>query len=190
MRLATLDAWNFTVQHQLTPNLSVEAAYVGNKGTHMFAGEGPSYDFNAPTLVGFAQGLSTNLRRPFFGKFGWTQGFSYYGNDANNHYNSLQTKVEKRFSQGYSILAHYTYSHAENQEGAYYDIDRTVSFGRPEWQRNHVFVVSNLWELPFGKGKRFLEALPGLEHDSGGWQVNTTLNWMSVEASAGYATSR
>ena len=41
MRLATLDAWNFTVQHQLTPNLSVEAAYVGNKGTHMFAGEGP-----------------------------------------------------------------------------------------------------------------------------------------------------
>ena len=81
------------------PRISVEVAYVGNKGTHVFAGEGPDYDFNQPTLVGFAQGVSTNERKPYYQKFGWTQGFRYFGNDADNHYNSLQTKVEKRFSR-------------------------------------------------------------------------------------------
>ena len=189
MRLSTLDAWNVTVQHQLSPNLSVEAAYVGNKGTHMFAGEGPDYDFNSPSLVGFAQGLSTDARRPFFPKFGWTQGFRYFGNDANNHYNSLQTKVEKRFSQSYSLLAHYTYSHAKNQESAYYIWDRNFNYGRPEWQRNHVFVASNIFELPFGKGKKFLGSdSKTLDILVGGWQINSNLIWMSGQGfTASYA---
>src|SRR4029077_6638638 len=170
MRLATLDAWNASFQRQLTSTISVDIAYVGNKGTHVFAGEGPDYDFNQPTLVGFAQGLSTNQRKPYFQKFGWSQGFRYFGNDADNHYNSLQTKVEKRFSSGYSLLAHYTYAHAKNHESAYYPIDRTVNYGRPEWQRNHVFVASNIYELPFGKGRRYLTNAPrAVDLIAGGW---------------------
>ena len=39
--LPTVDAYNFTVQYQLTNSMSLEAAYVGNKGTHVFAGDGP-----------------------------------------------------------------------------------------------------------------------------------------------------
>ncbi len=180
MRLATLDAWNASVQRQITSTLVVEAAYVGNKGTHVFAGEGPDYDFNQPTLVGFAEGLSTNQRKPYYQKFGWTQGFRYFGNDADNHYNSLQTKVEKRFSSGYSLLAHYTYAHAKNHESAYYPIDRTVNYGRPEWQRNHVFVASNIYELPFGKGRRYLtNTSRAVDLVAGGWQVNANLVLMS-----------
>jgi hypothetical protein len=47
-RLPTLDAWNLTIQHQLTNTMSLEIAYVGNKGTHVFAGNGPAYDLNPP----------------------------------------------------------------------------------------------------------------------------------------------
>ncbi len=189
MRLATLDAWNASLQYQISPTISVEAAYVGNKGTHVFAGEGPDYDPNQPTLVGFAEGLSTNQRKPFYAPFGWTQGFRYFGNDANNHYNALQTKVEKRFSSGYSLLAHYTYSHAKNQESAYYTIDRNISYGRPEWQRNHVFVTANIYELPFGKGKPFLtNASRALDLVVGGWQLTGNLVLMSGEGfTASYA---
>jgi outer membrane receptor protein involved in Fe transport len=180
MRLATLDAWNFSVQHQFSSTMTVEAAYVGNKGTHVFAGEGPDYDPNTPTLVGFAEGLSTDQRKPFFQKFGWTQGLRYFGNDADNHYNALQTKVEKRFSTSYSLLAHYTYSHAKNHESGYYAIDRNVNYGRPEWQRNHVFVASNLWELPFGKGKRFAgNASRAMNFLVGGWETNANIILMS-----------
>jgi hypothetical protein len=189
MRLATLDAWNASVQYQVSNTLTAEAAYVGNKGTHVFAGEGPDYDPNQPTLVGFAQGLSTDQRKPFFGKFGWTQGFRYFGNDANNHYNSLQTKVEKRFSDGYSLLAHYTYSHAKNHESAYYTIDSDVNYGRPEWQRNHVFVAANILELPFGRGKPVLtNASRGLDLLVGGWQLTADIVLMSGQGfTASYA---
>ncbi len=180
MRLATLDAWNASFQRQISSSMSVEVAYVGNKGTHVFAGEGPDYDFNQPTLVGFADGLSTDQRKPYFQKFGWTQGFRYFGNDADNHYNSLQTKVEKRFSGSYSILAHYTYAHAKNHESGYYPIDRNVNYGRPEWERDHVFVASNIFELPFGKGKRFLaNASRAMDLIVGGWQANANVILMS-----------
>ena len=49
--LPTVDAWNITVQHQLTNTVSLEVAYVGSKGTHGFAGNGPNYDIN-PAAVG------------------------------------------------------------------------------------------------------------------------------------------
>ena len=45
-RLPTLDAWNVTVQRQITPTINVEIAYIGNKGTHVFAGNGPAYNTN------------------------------------------------------------------------------------------------------------------------------------------------
>ena len=38
LRLPTNDAWNLAIQHQLQEDLAVEAAYIGNKGTHVFAG--------------------------------------------------------------------------------------------------------------------------------------------------------
>ena len=64
LRLPTVDAWNFTVQRQLTGSLSLEAAYVGNKGTHVFAGTGGDYDPNQATIAGFGT-LSPNQRKPY-----------------------------------------------------------------------------------------------------------------------------
>jgi len=45
-RLPTLDAWNASLQRQLTNTISLEVSYIGNKGTHVFAGNGPSYNNN------------------------------------------------------------------------------------------------------------------------------------------------
>ena len=55
--LPALDAWNATVQHQLTSTINVEVAYVGNKGTHEFDENGPSYNVNQFTV---APGRSIN----------------------------------------------------------------------------------------------------------------------------------
>ena len=128
-RLPTLDAWNVTVQHQLSQTVSFEVAYVGNRGENVFAGNGPATNVNEPTLTGFAQGVPQNNRRPFFagpiqgadgpigGAFGWTQGIDYFCNCATNSYNSLQTKLTKRFSHGTSLLAAYTLQRARNNDG-------------------------------------------------------------------------
>ena len=55
-QLPTLDAWNASVQRQVTGTLNVEISYIGNKGSHGFAGDGPSYNPNP-----IAVGAGTNL---------------------------------------------------------------------------------------------------------------------------------
>ncbi|MGA8273159.1 MAG: carboxypeptidase regulatory-like domain-containing protein [Candidatus Sulfotelmatobacter sp.] len=88
-RLPELDAWNATVQHQLTNSTSIEVSYVGNKGTHVFAtGDGPTYNVNQPRAGAGADVCSTppcvgssglayvpnvplNYRRPFFNTFSY-----------------------------------------------------------------------------------------------------------------------
>jgi hypothetical protein len=172
-RLPSVDAYNITMQWQLTDTISVETAYVGNKGTHVFAGDGPAINANQATLVGFGA-IPRNQRLPFFNKFGWTQGIDFFCNCADNRYDSLQTKVTKRFSKGYSIYAHYTLQRALQDSGEYFFFDANLNRGPADWDRKHNFVFSQLWELPFGKGKRFLG---DISHTSdwlvGGWQVNS-----------------
>lgn len=176
MRLPTLDAWNVTVQHQFTPNTSVEIAYVGNKGTHVFLGDGPAYNVNQP--VNNPDIIDEALRRPFFRRFGWTQNITYYGNDADNRYNALQTKFETRFS-GLSLLAHYTLSAARNYGDGYYH-DRKVEYGPTSFDRKHVFLFSQVWDLPFGRGRRYLNNISrGLDFLVGGWQINSITVWQS-----------
>jgi hypothetical protein len=176
MRLPTLDAWNVTVQHRLARNTFIEAAYVGNKGTHVFPGFGTIYNANQPVSL---PGVPDALRRPFFSRFGWTQDLNYNGNDADNRYNALQTKFETRFS-GLNILSHYTLSSAKNNDSDYFIHNRSLGRGPADQDRKHVFVFSEVWELPFGHGKRFLGNSPrGADLLFGGWQLNSITTWMS-----------
>ncbi len=173
-RLPTVDQWNATVQRQVTSTISASLAYVGNKGTHTFAGGGPAYGANEPTLVGFATGVPKNNRRPFFNKYGWTQGIDYFGNDADNHYNSLQATVEKRFSGGLSLQSSYTFQHSDNYDSNYYNIDRKITYGPNDDYRNHLFILTQVYDLPFGHGKRWAGNLSRpADLLIGGWSINS-----------------
>jgi hypothetical protein len=182
MQLPTLDSWNVTIQHQLTPTLSGEIAYVGNKGTHVFAGSGPAYNINQQ-VIGAG---SADSRRPYFNgilyghPFGWTQNIDHFGNAASSNYHALQTKIQKSFSNGLQFLAHYTWSKAFNFDADYFAIDPSVNYGRVDFNRDHVFVFTNLWELPFGKGKQYMtDSNRAVDALIGGWQINTIVNWSS-----------
>ncbi|HXG95113.1 MAG TPA: TonB-dependent receptor [Blastocatellia bacterium] len=177
MRLPTLDAWNVMVQHQLSRNTSLEVGYVGNKGTHVFAGDGPAFNVNQP--FSDLSIPNSDLRKPFFGRFGWTQGIDYYCNCADNRYNALQTKFETRIP-GMSILAHYTLQRATNDDADYFIWDRSVTRGPTSFDRTHVFLFSDVMDLPFGRGRRFLSDAPrAVDFILGGWQVNSITTWMS-----------
>jgi Carboxypeptidase regulatory-like domain len=172
--LPSVDQYNATIQYQWTNSISVEAGYVGNKGTHTFAGDGPTINPNQPSLAGFAAGVPQNLRRPLFQKFGWTQDIDYFCNCANNRYDSLQTKINKRFSHGYSVLAHYTWQRAIQDGGDYFIYDRSVSRGPADWDRTHVFVLAQVAELPFGRGRKYLNGISkAADYAIGGWQFNS-----------------
>ncbi|MGH9434141.1 MAG: TonB-dependent receptor domain-containing protein, partial [Terriglobia bacterium] len=98
MILPTVDAWNVTLQREITPNASLSVAWVGNKGTHVFVGDGPCYNINQRTIAGFTNpALSGNDRQPFFNKIGpngqplgWFQSVAWYGGGHSNNYESLQ----------------------------------------------------------------------------------------------------
>jgi outer membrane receptor protein involved in Fe transport len=179
LRLPTLDAWNVTVQREITPTLSLQVGYVASKGTHVFAGDGPNYDANQPSITGFGT-LTTDERRPFFKKYGWTQQINYFGNDASDNYNALQAAVEKRFAKGYQFLAHYTWSKTLTYDGDYYAIDPKLNYGVSNSDRKYVFVLTNLIDLPFGKGKSFLWNIGGItDRIVGGWSLAATASWES-----------
>src|SRR6185295_694945 len=126
-------------QHRLARNTFVEAAYVGNKGTHVFP-SGVNYNANQPVSL---LGIPDALRRPFFSRFGWTQDLIYYGNDADNRYNALQTKFETRFS-GLNILSHYTLSAGRDNDPNYFIHNRSLGRGQADQDRKHVFVFSEV----------------------------------------------
>ncbi|MDQ3254274.1 MAG: TonB-dependent receptor, partial [Acidobacteriota bacterium] len=194
-RPPTVDAYNVTVQYQLTNSISVEAGYVGNKGTHVFAGDGPAINVNQRTLEGFVPGLTGAARtqnqlsrQPLFNRFGWTQGIDFFCNCADNRYDSLQTKLTKRFSDGYSILTHYTLQRAINNDADQFFYNRELNRGPQSFDRKHNFVLATVLELPFGRNKRFLsDAGRALNLIVGGFQFNTTTTIQSgLPFSVGY----
>ncbi len=174
-RLPAVDAYNITLQHQLTKEISLDVAYVGNKGTHAFAGGGPAANVNQVTAVGFFPGRDPNKFKPFFQKYGWTQGIDYFCNCADNRYNALQTKITKRFTRGWSLLAHYTYQRAIFNDAEQFFFNRELNRGREDFDRTHIFVLANTYELPFGRGKRyFANPSKALNYVVGGFQFNST----------------
>jgi len=196
--LPTLDAWNFTVQRQVTNTVSAEVAYVGNKGSHGFSGDGPNYDVNPLSMFLFGTNANSSLRRPLchpvFTVAPGTPGVTpvgtctgigddlgnFYGNDASSEYNALEVKVDKRFAQGLQFIAHYTYAHANAYNNNYYAISHPVAYGPNDFVRNQVFVINTVYALPFGKGQRFLGNAGRAENYLvGGWQLTNTTNWSS-----------
>jgi hypothetical protein len=87
-------------------------------------------------------------------------------------------KAEKRFASGLQFLTHYTFAHAMAHDGSYYSVDPSVSWGPDPFTRTHVFVISTVYELPFGRGKKYMGS-SGRATDLiiGGWQISNTLNY-------------
>ena len=92
-------------------------------------------------------------------------------------YQAFTARFEKRFSSGLSFLGAYTF--AKSLDTADFSENSTVSTNFKNWDRGHAtsdvphrFVFSYTWELPFGKGKPFLNGSRVLGALVGGWQVN------------------
>jgi len=196
--LPTLDAWNLTVQRQVTNTISAEVAYVGNKGSHGFSGDGPNYDVNPVSMYLYGVhdplnpnptgGYPSSVRRPLC-KPDLTNDTcaglpddlgNYYGNDASSNYNAFEAKVDKRFNRGFQFITHYTYARANAYNSSYYAISHPISYGPNDFVRRQVWVFNPVYQLPFGKGKQFLgNASRGMNYVVGGWQVSNSTNWSS-----------
>ena len=161
----SVDAWNLTVQHQFTDNLTVTAAYVGNEGRHLYS----QIDMNVP-IPGPG---SFNSRRAY-NSFGYDVSAYDASNRLTSGYESLQLSAQKRYSNGFLFDAAFTWSKSYDygllvpMTVSNYAIDR----GLQDTDRAAVFTFTHVWELPFGPGKHFLTSNGPMKYLIGGWQLS------------------
>ncbi len=110
----------------------------------------------------------------------------YISNLSNSIYHSMQIEVTKRFSKGYTFQGNYTWSKAfgddEGEETGFRGTFRTLRNRRLDrrllgFNRGHVARLNGIYELPFGKGKRFGSGVSGIvDRFIGGWQIGALAN--------------
>jgi Carboxypeptidase regulatory-like domain/TonB dependent receptor len=165
MQQTYVQQWNLAVQTQLMKDLSLDVAYVGNKTTH-------EQMISVPDNVPAPGAGAIQSRRPYPQ---WGQ-FSLGISNGNATYNALQVKLEKRFSAGYQMLLSYTHSKCLD-EGTSQTAPQTVNLLKAnhavcDYDLPNNMTVSSVYELPFGKGHKFLGNANRVVNGAlGGWQV-------------------
>ena len=96
-----LQSWNVTLQKQLRYGFVGEAGYVATRQTRQLG----YFDINSGQVIGGDQ-----AGRPLFQKFGRTAATTFIAPMGTGQYNGLQTRLERRFSKGLQMGAHYTWS--------------------------------------------------------------------------------
>src|SRR5262249_34152434 len=88
-------------------------------------------------------------------------------------YHSLQSRMEKRFNRGFTLQMSYTWSKATDATTFLNASDPNPYESLADIDRGHRITGSGIWELPFGKGRRFGSRMPKfLEFFAGGWQMS------------------
>ena len=153
--------WNFNIQQSLPGNSLISLAYVGSNTVHTES--------------------SANLNQPEPGPGGINprRWFPQFANVTTNpaiggaNYQGLEAKFERRFSGGFSVLSGYTWSKnlakQLGQRTSYWHLAPEKTVSRQHLPQRVFF--AGVWDLPFGKGRRFATQGP-LASLIGGWQIS------------------
>lgn len=191
--------WSFSVQRELPARIVVETGYVGNRGTKLNVARESnavpaSYLSTSPVREqAVIDLLSAQVRSPFAGmaEFSGTSlansqvsrsqllrpypHFTSISGDepvGYSYYHSLQVQAEKRFSQGVTFQAAWTWSKFMQANAFLNDTDAVPEKVVADLDYPHRFIVNAVYELPFGRGKPLLGRSAGwLNHLIGGWQA-------------------
>ncbi|QQS46370.1 MAG: TonB-dependent receptor [Acidobacteriota bacterium] len=195
--------WNLNIQRQLPWQTSLEIAYVGTRGLQLSRNGEGGFDLNQldPQYQSLGSQLNQQVDNPFFGL--GTGGFfaspriargqllrpfpqftsmiPLYSSGASSNYHALQISFSKRLTRGLMLDGNYTWSknieEGLNHQDSYNIRDSRALAGI---DIAHRFVISYLYELPFGRGRRFGSDAPGiLNAFIGGWQFNGITTFQS-----------
>ncbi len=103
-------------------------------------------------------------------------------NDARYRYHALQAEVRRRFSRGLELQANYTFQKTLTNTGGVgqtnfdplLDINQPgLEYQRADYDATHVFNFNGIYELPFGKGRRFMNTGGIANQIFGGWELTS-----------------
>lgn len=174
--------YNLTFQYEFAPNWLAEVGYVGSLGRNLLV---------VSNIGGFPGGGGNDQGGPgsrlVSGLASSIISATYTGN---SNYNSLQSKVERRFSNGLSVLSTYTWAHAIDDSpggicsggagprdcGPDNPLRPGLERGNSDTDIRHRFTFANVYDLPLGRNRAYGKELPRvLDFFIGGFQLNNII---------------
>ena len=183
MKTAYAQAYNLTVDRQITTHSVLTLGYAGSHGVHL-------YDIsNLNPVAGHAylgDAHASNRINLQYGNMNFRSDLAY------SHYNAFnaQFKANNLFSKGVGLIANYTWSHAlDNLSSTFSDqnlgqssglyalgyldeFNPKLNFGNADFDIRHRFALSGTWDVPWGKNA----SNSILRSVLGGWGLGTTFN--------------
>ncbi|RXH55546.1 Oar protein [Granulicella sibirica] len=173
--------YNLTVEYGISSSMVASIGYVGSVARHLQFFPNPNGQ-TALTPNGFsgytdANGDKLNPLQPF----PHFNGFSFTAYDGASNYNSLQGSLEKRLTKGLSFLTTYTYAHsldnADTPLGSSNDqgtrslniLGLGADYGPSGFDVRHRYTLNGNYQLPFGKGQKYVNSGGILDYVVGGW---------------------
>jgi hypothetical protein len=159
-RLGYVQIWNLDIQQELRPTLVLNVDYTGTKGTRLDILEAPNRDASGVRIAGVEP-------------FDWENSVG----DSTAHAGSV--RLRKRLQDGISIGGTYTFSKSIDDAStiggdatvvAQNAFDLAAERGLSSFDQRHRFTADYLFELPFGRDKRFLNGGGPLDLILGNWQ--------------------
>jgi hypothetical protein len=155
--------WGLQVQTALPAGFVLDTGYLGYHAYHQYA----------RSYVNMIDPVTGTRPLPAFGPI------DVKGTDGNAHFHAWQTSLQRRFRSGLSLAANYMWSHAINDGASGSDADypqntlcRSCDTASGTFDVRHVLSATSVYELPFGKGRRYLHSGGVGNFLAGGWQLS------------------
>jgi hypothetical protein len=203
-----MQRWQFGIQRQVAKDTVVEIAYVGNRGTDLllsrnyvvtprqYLSTSPVRDAAVinmlsaavsnpfyPLLPGTSLSGTTVATNQLLKAFPEFTGLNIVGNQGYSWYHALQAQAQKRFGKGFTLTGAFTWSKFMTATGYLNDTDPMPEKVISDQDRPMRFVTSGIYELPFGRGRRFLSSASGIAGGFiSGWQVDGIYQWQMGDA--------
>lgn len=177
---SNVEQWNLTVERQLSDTLAATASYVGSHGDHLNIALNPDTAYPGPGPV--------PTRQPYSG-FSSISGWEPI---SISNYNALQLSAQKRMSNGLYFITAYTWSRSldegpggnssssESRSNVQNPRNVHAEYGLSDFNYSQRFTLSPVYQLPIGRGRRFLSDA-GSVTDAllGGWEATGILTLQS-----------
>ena len=170
--------WNLTFEHQLGWNTGVRFSYVGSHTINLV--HSPDLNQVKPNTTGYTPAVAATRPFPNF------NAVLTRDNGPSAKYNAFTAEVSKRFGSGLTFQNSYTFAKnlsnaggpapngfaAENGPTTLNIFNIAADYGNVAFTRRHRFVSTFLWELPIGKGRRFVSDINRMtDLVVGGWDI-------------------
>ena len=189
-KLGMIQQFNVSVEHEIPGQIVLTAGYVGSRSSHILV-DGNNINVVSPAACGNVSGYTIGClpgggayASPYLSNFPFSD-IAATEDAGRSHYNALQIKAETK-SARHGIYALIGYTYSRTYDSGFNDgLGTNVSasyFPLPNWRQldwalsdinlNNNFTASVIYDLPFGRGKRFgSDWSRPVENLLGNWQV-------------------